>query len=195
LREESLGRSGRERLRTPSTAQTSSLTHRHVGRMRASQESNIGRWIDTVKRSHFRFARQSEVHSRPFFKSPRTPRPQCSPVRTAHRRQARGPIWNRAGIRPDTAAEEANLATFLRPRQHQTKSARHHNPEGRQHRDQPWPIVRHTSSPRDCLLSFGIVVGAGLPRPPRLTCQAHHEADGRKIQASFDFVYGIPGRV
>jgi hypothetical protein len=132
-----------------------------------------------VKRSHLMFALLFKVRSRPIFESHRTPRPRCSPMRPAHRRQPRGPISNRAETSPVTTAEKAPGATLFVPRKHQTESARHHDPEGRQHRDQPWPIVRHTRSPRDCLVSFGIVFGAGLPRPPRLTCQTQQEAHAR----------------
>ena len=118
------GRSGRERVRTPSTAQTRSLTHRHVRRMRASQKGNIGRWIDTVKRSHLMFARQSQVRCATCLQvASNTKTTVLACASGKHRRQARGPISNRAGTRPVTArGESAAHARFRRPRK--TKPSR-----------------------------------------------------------------------
>ena len=109
-------------------------------------------------------------------------------------RHAREPISNQAGTRPARSGEEVRSATSF-DRGRPTRVGSTPTTQGSSASRSALAKIRHTRDPRDCLVSFGIVVGAGLPRPPRLVCQTHHEEDAIEspniVWTSF---YGTPDR-
>ena len=131
-----------------------------------------------MKRSHLVLADPSDsARDLTYRTSSRTPRPRCSPVWRTPCCHVREPISNRAGTRPAPRGEESAERNLLRPAERPTRVGSIPPPRGWSASRSALAKVRHTRDPRDRLVSFGIVVGAGLPRPPRPVCQTHHEAD------------------